>query len=268
MTVEEMKKRKIELGYSNRTLAEKSGVPVGTLQKIFSGETSAPREDTVRALERVLKKEDGFYRFTKPPVFMLKEDSTAYRVKEGGYTLEDYLALPEDERFELIDGVLIKMDAPATRHQGIAGYIYGEFRSFVRRRQGTCFPMISPVDVQLDCDDKTIVEPDVLIICDRSKINQKRIFGAPDFVLEILSPSTRWKDMTLKYWKYSHAGVREYWILDPDRKMVVQYDLEHEELPKLFGQEDSVPVLIWEGECQIDLKDMFEELGFLWDTGE
>ena len=197
---------------------------------------------------------------------MVKERAAAYGKKDGGYTLSDYLSLPEDERYELIDGTLYKMFAPTTTHQGIAGYIHGEFRSFVRSRNGSCFPMISPVDVQLDCDDKTIVEPDVLILCDRSKINKARVYGAPDFVLEILSPSTRRKDMTLKLAKYSCAGVREYWILDPDKKAVVQYDLEHVAIPVIYGPEDSVPVLIWEGECKIDLKDMFAELAFLWET--
>lgn len=84
----------------------------------------------------------------------------------------------------------------------------------------------APVDVQLDCDEKTMVQPDVLVVCDREKIVPTHVYGAPDLIMEILSPATRKIDMNIKHSKYAAAGVREYWLIDPDKKKIVVYDLE------------------------------------------
>ena len=270
MTIEEMKKRKIELGYTNKQLAMESGVPIGTLQKIFGGSTTAPRKETIEALEKALMPRN-LYKI-EPPEDAVVREASSYQVgqntakKEKLYTLEDYMALPDDQRVELIDGKFYEMNAPTSTHQGIAGYIHAKLLEFIYKNGGTCFPMISPVDVQLDEDEYTIVQPDVLVICDRSRILRPRIFGAPDFVLEILSPSTRQKDQILKLMKYSYAGVREYWIIDPDKKRLVQHDLENNGIPRIYTFEEKVPVLIWEGQCEIDLQDMFEKISFLWDN--
>ena len=264
MKIEEMMSRKIELGLSNKALSDLSGVPVGTLQKIFSGETKTPRADTIRALEAILS--DSHCRYDPAPTSLVFNDSgQAYKTDTDGYTIEDYLALPDDYRVELIDGVFYNMSAPTTLHQAISGYIYGEFLHFIRERGGSCFPFIAPVDVQLDRDNKTMLQPDVIIMCDRGKINRARVFGAPDFVLEVLSPSTRKKDMTLKLSKYSAAGVREYWIIDPEHKTLLQYDLVELDVPRIYSFNDKVPVLIWNSEFMIDLKDMWDICGFMAD---
>ena len=157
------------------------------------------------------------------------------------------------------------MAAPTTFHQGIAGFLYKKFLDFVMENKGPCFPFISPVDVQLDCDDKTVVQPDVLVVCDRTKYKNGRVFGAPDLVVEVLSPSTRRKDMQLKMYKYSEAGVREYWMVDPEKKVVVQYDLDHLEIPTIYNFQSEVPVLIWDGACRIDVRVMVETIGFVWE---
>ena len=287
MTIEEMKARKRELGYSNKTLAKRSGVPIGTLQKIFAGSTTAPREETVRALQKALEapgeepsKQAGpgdpdgnsrrtstSYQAGKPDCDVIREGAPSYGVqkKQGDYTMEDYLALPEDQRVELIDGVFYDMAAPTTYHQAIGSYVVREFMNYVQKKGGPCFPLMSPVDVQLDKDDKTIVQPDVMIVCDREKFQKGRVYGAPDFILEVLSPSTKKKDMTIKLRKYIGAGVREYWILDPKQKRLIRHDLTGETLPTIYGFEDKVPVLIWNGECQVDLKEMYDMISFLWD---
>ena len=165
----------------------------------------------------------------------------------------------------MIDGVFYDMAAPTTVHQGVAGFLFKKLLDFVMENKGPCFPFMSPVDVQLDCDDKTVVQPDVLVVCDRSKYRNGRVWGAPDLVVEVLSPSTRRKDMQLKMYKYAGAGVREYWMVDPEKKLVVQYDLEHLEIPAIYNFEKVIPVLIWGGACRIDLKEMDETIGFLWD---
>ena len=125
--------------------------------------------------------------------------------------------------------------------------------------------LASPVDVQIDRDDKTMVQPDVLVVCDRSKVIKRCIYGAPDLIIEVLSPSTRRKDMTVKLSKYSTAGVREYWLVDPDRKKIVVYDLENEEIPQVYGREAQVPVGIFGGKCRIGFGEIFGYVDFLDD---
>ena len=164
MTIQEMKERKKELGYSNSTVAELSGVPLGTVQKIFSGATASPRYETLRALEAVLKKK-SVYPFSEGNPFKFGESVMPYLTKkQGEYTLKDYYNLPEDKRFELIDGVIYDMTAPTTIHQSILGRVHANLLYHIDAKGGQCIPMISPVDVQLDCDDKTMVEPDVIIV--------------------------------------------------------------------------------------------------------
>ena len=122
---------------------------------------------------------------------------------------------------------------------------------------------MSPIDVQLDLDDRTMVEPDVVILCDRSRLTRRCILGAPDFVVEVLSHSTRKKDMTLKMHKYASAGVREYWIIEPDQRKVVVYNLAENEIPAIYSFRDPIPVGIWDGGCTVDLSlldDLLTEL--------
>lgn len=255
MTVSEMRKRKKDLGYTNEKISELSGVPLGTVQKIFAGVTDSPRYDTLQALEKIFVKEWS----------MLMESVTAYQVKrQGEYTLEDYYALPDERRVELIDGVIYDMSAPTSIHQLIGSEIRERLRSHIKEKGGTCIPFVAPMDVQLDCDDKTMLQPDVLVVCDRSKIIRRCIYGAPDFIAEILSPSTRKKDLTVKLKKYIGAGVSEYWIVDPDKKKVAVYDFAHEELPAVYGFDSKIPVGIFDGECEIDFAEVYEYISFLY----
>ena len=201
MTLEEMKVRKKELGYTYEQISRLSGVPLGTVQKIFSGVTSTPRYDTLLALERIL---------AEPENSSVGESQTAYTARrQGEYTVEDYYRLPDDQRVELIDGVLYDMSSPASIHQIMVGLIHARLLAYVLSQKGTCLPIVSPVDVQLDCDNKTMVQPDVIIVCDRDKVIGRCVYGAPDFIVEILSPSTRRKDGVIKLNKYMNAGVKE-----------------------------------------------------------
>lgn len=178
----------------------------------------------------------------------------------GEYTLEDYYALPDDVRAELIDGVIYDMSAPSIVHQQLAGELYTCLKDFVRKRGRQCLPLFAPVDVQLDMDDKTMVQPDVLVLCNRSKLKERVIYGAPDMVIEILSQTTWKKDVYLKLGKYQHAGVREYWLVDPDKKKVIVYDLEHTEVPVIYGFEDQIPVRVFNDECVVDLAEIYGEV--------
>ena len=199
---------------------------------------------------------------------IIKEE-VAYGVKrQGEYTLEDYYAIPDERRVELIDGVIYDMAAPSTTHQDLILEIAVVLREFVKKNRGKCKVYISPIDVQLDCDDKTMVQPDVIVICDRDKILNRCLYGAPDFVVEVLSPSSTKQDTAIKLRKYQVAGVREYWIIDPDKKKVIIYDWTKSEIPKVYGFDSKVPVGIFGGECEIDFVEIYEEIKFLYGRDE
>lgn len=182
------------------------------------------------------------------------------------YTIDDWLALPDDVRAELIDGQLIIMETPLIIHQELIAAMHIQLYACMKKHNSPCRLMFSPVGVQLDCDNRTVVEPDLLIVCDREKIRDRTVFGAPDFVVEVLSPSTRKKDMNLKLFKYSNAGVREYWMVDPKDRKVIVHDFEHDELPVIYGFDDTVPVGISEGKCAVDFKEIIGDIDSFYGT--
>ena len=193
-------------------------------------------------------------------------EEVAYGVKrQGEYTLEDYYAIPDERRVELIDGVIYDMAAPTFAHQQIGFLIGWQLKNFVSKKNGTCIPSVAPIDVQLDCDDKTMVQPDVIVICDRDKAINRCVYGAPDFVVEVLSPSTSKKDSLIKLRKYKATGVWEYWMVDPDKKKVVVYDWGKSEVPTVYGFDAKVPVGIFSGECEIDFAEIYQEIAFLYE---
>ncbi len=265
MTVEEMKRIKIERGYSNVRLSELSGVPETTIQKIFSGTTSCPRYDTLQALEKVLGAEEkGSDRYVYRNIAegsVVRDSAGAYAYdaspkfdRQGTYTITDREKIPEDIRTELIDGVIYEMASPTPFHQLFAGIVHAQFLQFISGKGGDCVPFVGPVDVQLDRDEKTMLVPDVVVVCHPEIITNKCIYGEPDFVLEVISPSTKRRDYTKKLSKYQEAGVREYWIVDPYQKMVfVYYFAEETKCPAMYGIDRKIPVNIYDGELEIDL---------------
>ena len=270
MTLSQMQYYRKKKGYSYGKLAELSGVPLSTVQKIFGGSTKTPRYETLQALERVLlPEEENLYSENQEfgTVDALREehfynaDSSARKQKEL-HTLEDYYALPEDVRVELIDGVFFEMLAPRTSHQTIQLSIWGRIDEFIRSKDGECVPFAAPTDVQLDGDEYTMVEPDVFVVCDRSKITGPCIVGAPDCIVEVLSKSTRKKDMTLKLSKYTEAGVKEYWIVDLEQERILVYNLNNEEetFLTIYGLEDKIPVGIFNNELVIDFGEIVKRI--------
>ena len=275
MTIEEMKRLKKERGFTNEQISEWSGVPLGTVQKIFSGETRSPRYETIQALEKFFgdERHGGFpgpvhdYPPGGEPI-LVKERNIADEYNagpKGRYTAEDYLRRREEERIELIDGVIYNLTAPTTRHQVIIAEIITELTLFLREARGNCVPFPAPISVYLDCDERTVVEPDITILCDREKLVEDHIWGAPDLIMEVLSPSTRRKDMTLKQQKYAEAGVREYWIIDPREEKIIVYDYEHDFLIHLYSFQDRVPVGIWENPCEIDFARINDTIARVYD---
>lgn len=187
--------------------------------------------------------------------------------KTGEMTLKDYLALPEDRRVELIDGVFYDMASGTNVHGDIAEEIHARFREFIKKNGGKCKAKIMATDVQLDCDDKTIVVPDVYVVCDKKKLTIQRTVGAPDLVVEVLSPSN-WKvDVFKKREKYERAGVREYWLVFPKQKKVRVHYFEKGET-KEYTFADKVPVGIWNGRCEVDFAEIDAEIRRWFETEE
>lgn len=166
--------------------------------------------------------------------------------KEDIYTIEDIYALPEGERAELIDGQIYYMAPPSRTHQRILGAIYRKIADYIESHGGNCEVNIAPFAVFLNEDNSNYVEPDIFVICDPSKLDEKGCHGAPDWVIEIVSPSNKPMDYFTKLFKYRTANVREYWIVDPAKERVIVYGFENETMEEYTFVED-IPAGIFEG---------------------
>lgn len=166
-------------------------------------------------------------------------------LKEELYTTDYIESLPEGQRAELIDGFVYDMASPTFTHQRILGALYRKIADYINSNNGKCNVILAPFAVYLNDDEYTYVEPDISVVCDSKKLSDKGCHGAPDWIIEIASPSSRRMDYMIKLFKYESAGVREYWIVDPDKKAVTVYDFEHEDTAN-YTFSDTVNVGIYE----------------------
>lgn len=195
-----------------------------------------------------------------PPIIRGVEMETEVNEAARKYTYEDYLNRDDDVRFELIDGVIHMMATPLRVHQGILGELHVQFYNYLKGKP--CKVYMAPFSVRLSVGEgsDTVLEPDLVVICDKEKMDDRGCVGAPDMVVEILSPSTSRKDRITKFNKYLQAGVREYWIVDPSDKSVSVYVLrDGEYVSRAYADKDIAPVSILEG-CGIVLQDVFEDV--------
>lgn len=182
-------------------------------------------------------------------------------VRMGGpYTYHDYLNWHDEERWELIDGIAYDMTpAPSRKHQEILGELYRQFSNYLLGKDCKVYP--APFDVRLPKEEEnvdqttTVVQPDITVVCDPPKLDERGCNGAPDLVIEILSPETAKKDLTTKLMLYERVGVKEYWVVHPVDKTVMIFEQNQEGeygKPKTFGEGDQIPVRIFLG-LTIDL---------------
>ena len=179
---------------------------------------------------------------------------------EKQYTYSDYYSWEDGQRWELIDGYAYLMaPGPSQAHQEAISNLLYQLATFLKGKPCKVIP--APFDVRLNAssDDNTVVQPDLLVVCDKSKLDGKSCVGAPDLVIEILSPSTARFDRTVKFDQYKKAGVREYWIVDPDTKTVSAHILQNGEyMIRAYSDTGTAPVSVLEG-CEINLAEIFEE---------
>lgn len=188
--------------------------------------------------------------------YMTEEEIMALNeilAKDKRYMVDYLEELPEDVRAEVIDGRLFYMASPNLTHQRLVSFLNRKFGNYVEEHKGICEVLTTPFGVRLNEDSRTKVEPDLMVVCDMNKLKEKECFGAPDFVAEIISPSTRSKDCLLKLNKYQDAGVREYWILDWERNQILAYWLEAGFM-EAYSFSDKVPVGIFDN-LEIDFSD-------------
>ena len=165
--------------------------------------------------------------------------------KENTYTTDYIYSLPEGQRAELIDGVIYDMAPPNRLHQKIQQALAWSIETYIRKNNGSCEVYPAPFAVFLNKDDKTYVEPDISIICDKSKLDDRGCSGAPDWVIEIASLSTKRTDYGVKLFKYRSAGVREYWIVDPEKQRTMIYRYEDDAAPMIVPFEQDLAVGIY-----------------------
>ena len=164
--------------------------------------------------------------------------------KEEIYTIEDIYALPDGQRAELIDGRIYYMAPPSRTHQRISGYLHNQIYNYIKDHNGKCEVLAAPFAVFLNDDDINYLEPDISVICNQTKLDERGCHGAPDWVIEIVSPGNKPMDYFTKLFKYRSAEVREYWIVDPTKELVMVYKFEKETMEQYSFGED-VPVGIY-----------------------
>ena len=177
------------------------------------------------------------------------------------YTIADIEALPEGQRAELIDGRMYMMSSPSLNHQDILGWLHLEIANYIRSHKGKCKVVLAPFGVFIKKDDRNYFEPDISVICYRDKLDQKGCHGAPEWVIEIVSPSSRRMDYVRKLPIYQETGAKEYWIVDYKKDLISVYRFDEQEDPFTYHFSDTVRVGIYE-DLEIDfskLKEYLEE---------
>ena len=177
--------------------------------------------------------------------------------KENTYTTDYIYSLPEGQRAELIDGVVYDMAPPSRLHQELVSELHYKITSYIKKNNGACKVFPAPFAVFLNKDDKTYVEPDISVICDKSKLDDRGCNGAPDLVIEIVSPSSRKMDYTTKNALYSDAGVREYWIVDPEKQHTTIYRYEEDAAPMIVPFQQNITVGIYR-DLSINISDLLQ----------
>lgn len=181
-------------------------------------------------------------------------------LKQTSYTIDDIYALPDGDRAELIEGKIFNMAPPSRRHQELIAFFTKTIGNYIDRNKGLCKVYPAPFAVFLKTEENdneyhNYVEPDISVICDPNKLNKKGCTGAPDWVIEVVSPSSRKMDYYLKLTLYQMNGVKEYWVVDPERKVIIVYNFEQMAPAALYHFNDKIMVGIYDS-LEIDFSSL------------
>lgn len=174
-------------------------------------------------------------------------------------TLEQYEAFPEDKRVEVFDNAVYDMAGPSQEHQTISTELTTVLNTYIKSNKGSCSVFHAPFDVKLSDNPLTIVQPDIMVICDKDKLDGKRCNGAPDFIIEIVSPGNPADDYVRKLYYYQNYGVREYWIVDSRRKIVTVNYFEGDMLNVQYSFDSTIKVNIY-NDLYINFKEIADML--------
>lgn len=293
MTVEEIRKRKKRLKLTTQQLAILAELPLGTVSKILTGETKNPSYLTIEKLEATIEKEEMLARveayqkamhqyFLEHPedeggqkkfeeiyrkVNRLNDAPIPYAVpkdeepvmygslalQDQRMTINELSKMGESRDLQLINGQLVVSEMAGVSHQRMVKRLGRAISDFVEKKQGICEVFDVGVNVYLDEDEYTLVIPDLAVVCNPSQITERGVVGAPDWVIEVVSPSTRQNDYHKKLHKYMDAGVREYWIVDMDRRMVSVCINGEPMQVTIYSFDDEIPVHIYGGDLCISI---------------
>ena len=285
----EIKNRKKKLKLTTAVVADRAGLPVSTVSKIMTGETKNPSYATIEKIERVLAQEE-MYRRVYAYFKLLKEyidghiEETVDQIEfEKNYKRENNISflidnslqektgeltdgnlvldkklnidflheLGEDKQIELINGHLIYNEAPNLKHQMIVQNLGRIIDTFIRSNNSKCQMFNVGVNLYFEEDNNSLLIPDLVVLCDDSKLSESGITGTPDWIIEVVSRSTRRVDYNEKMHKYMGTGVREYWIVDPEKERVTTYIEGEPMMAYIYGFDDEIPVYIYDGKLSI-----------------
>lgn len=247
------------LWLTQKDLEQRTGIHQADISKIERGEANPSLQTMKRIAEgmgKVLKIEFVEPKVIRRPNIPLCEAAIPYVSEykcQGEYTVRDIMAIPEGINLELIDGVIYDMAPPNFAHQEILSYFNYVFADYIFKNKGQCKVVQAPTGLEFENDDQNFFLPDLMVICDKKKIQPHGVVGAPDFVMEVISKSTGKRDYSTKLIKFTKEGVREYWILDPYKKVLIVYDLENDACPCIHSFDEVVEVNIYGGKLKIDL---------------
>lgn len=261
MDILELKRKKEEAKLTNQEISKLSGIPVSTVNKIFSGATPNPRYATLLAIEEALAVKEqlpfAYDSVTQEPM-MIRESPAPYQYRARQYGKNDMEKLSEWARAELINGRLYMLAAPNRRHQYLVTNLLFSIKSHIKENHGRCHVYPAPFDVRLFGDDSCIVQPDISVICKKEMLTERGCSGAPDWVIEVASESNSKHDYFTKLMMYQKAGVREYWIVDPGEEKVTVINFEKPERTGEFGFDAQITSGVLEN-LAIRIEDFMED---------
>ena len=301
MNVEKLKQLKKDAGYTNKMIADESGVPLGTVQKIFSGETKAPRFKTLKAIEGILISASGYEEELQLAAAKLQEnrqimdaapdvvsevDVVTNAADDVADTVSDNSDIAGAEEVQdIVNEAELDADQPQKKEtpavskkqnsmlrELMAGDIIFEIRQYMKESgrpayiTGPGIKVVMPVTQGSfeSRNDAMVCFPDVAMVTDRAKITAGGINGAPDLIIELMDSETRSNNLGTRPDALKNAGVKEYWMIDIDAKNIMVYDFEEQALPTMYGFSGRVPVSTAGDGCEVNFAQLYGHVGFLF----